>query len=111
MKLFRELYRRERGFTLVELLVVIIVLGILAGLAVPRLMSIRERAEDAAISSVAGTIKTGMEVYYVEKEKYPDDGTGWGDLFQRPDNDVDTLDLEAESEYNIASFGYSMATG
>ena len=49
-KLYRRLYSREEGFTLVELMIVIIILAILTAIAVPSYMVLRNRARVAAVS-------------------------------------------------------------
>jgi len=109
VNIIKNPYKEKNGFTLVEILVVIIVLGILAGLAVPRLMAVREKAEDAAIASVAGTIKTGLEIYFIEQEVYPPNAASWGELFMDGGtHHVDSIDLETMGEYNISSFSYQM---
>ena len=51
---------RERGFTLIELIVVTIILGILAMLAVPRYMNSVESAEIAAEDDVIASINDGL---------------------------------------------------
>ncbi|HYL70411.1 MAG TPA: type II secretion system protein [Candidatus Dormibacteraeota bacterium] len=49
---------RQHGFTLIELVVVIIVLGILAAFAVPRFMGIDTQARIASVNSLAGTLRS-----------------------------------------------------
>lgn len=71
MKRLREVFRSEAGFTLVELLVVIAVLGILAGIAVPRLTGVQDKAIYATGKSALGTINTTMGLYYAENNTYP----------------------------------------
>ena len=48
----------QRGFTLVELVVVIVILGILAAFAVPRFMGLDQQARIAAVNSLAGTLRS-----------------------------------------------------
>ena len=102
----KRIFRSETAFTLVELLVVIAVLGILAGIAVPRLTGVQNRAKDAAIASIAGGIKTAMGIYHVENEQYPATGADWEAL----NTALDTLDLGTMADHNIASISY-VSTG
>jgi MSHA pilin protein MshA len=49
----------QSGFTLVELVVVIVILGILAAFAVPRFMGLEDQARVAAVNSLAGSLRSG----------------------------------------------------
>ena len=59
----REKRNEESGFTLVELLVVMLILGILAAIAVPAFFSQRDKAQDADAKSGVRTAQTAIETY------------------------------------------------
>ena len=69
--LYRNLYRKEKGFTLVELMIVIIILAILTGIAIPSYMALRNRARVAAAQSEMKNIATAIEMYNADKDYYP----------------------------------------
>lgn len=99
-----------KGFTLIELLLIIAILGILAGIAIPRVSNMNKKAEDSAISNVASSIRTGMEAYHQDKKNYPDQtyiNNNWDNL----DEDLDVVELEDAIDYNINSFTYITTNG
>ncbi|PWJ68021.1 prepilin-type N-terminal cleavage/methylation domain-containing protein [Fibrobacter sp. UWB15] len=51
-------YKTKRGFTLIEILVVIVVLGVLSGIAVPKLIGYTEKTTRHTVTSVAPTMNT-----------------------------------------------------
>jgi type IV pilus assembly protein PilA len=59
----RERSRSESGFTLVELLVVMLILGLLAAIAIPSFFNQRDKARDADAKSLARTAQTAAETY------------------------------------------------
>ena len=54
---------RSRGFTLVEVVIVILLLGILASIAIPRFVDLRKDAVLATLKSIKGTLHSTTEIY------------------------------------------------
>lgn len=73
--MFCRRLRDEKGFTLVELLAVIIVLGILAGGATIGIRGVKERAADAVNEANIATIRTAARLYLLDAETGLDDDT------------------------------------
>ena len=79
--------RNNKGFTLIELIMVTIILGILAAVAIPRYMTTVDKAEAAAEDAVISSILAGLEVFATEQ--LMDNGRrSW------PDNPFDGLDTK-----------------
>ena len=58
--------RAEGGFTLIEILVVLLILGILAAIALPAFLSQREKAHDASVKEYVHSAEVAMETYATE---------------------------------------------
>ncbi|MBB5693063.1 type II secretion system major pseudopilin GspG [Muricoccus pecuniae] len=75
---------RERGFTLVELLVVLVILGLLAAVAAPQAMRYLGGAKhDAAKLQIQG-LMTAVDLYRLDVGRYPSREEGLGALMQAP---------------------------
>jgi len=63
--------RGQNGFTLVEMLVVITIIGILATLAIPNLTKARNKAKEAEVKANLHVIQTALERFYTDNGQYP----------------------------------------
>ncbi|MBN2057907.1 MAG: DUF3939 domain-containing protein [Candidatus Saganbacteria bacterium] len=61
----------RRGFTIMEMLVVIGIIGLLAVFLVPGLMGAKDKAKEAAVKSVMHTVQLAVEAYEMENQTYP----------------------------------------
>ena len=102
--------RNNKGFTLIELIMVTIILGILAAVAIPRYMVTVNMAEEAAEDAVISSIKAGLETYAIEqlmesgRRTWPD--SPWSALATKPSGyttDVTNADVDGEWTYNTTS--------
>jgi general secretion pathway protein G len=76
--------RGERGFTLIELMVVIVILGILAGLIIPRIMGRPDEARRAKARLQIESIETALKLYKLDNGNYPTTEQGLQALVEQP---------------------------
>ena len=68
--------KQQKGFTLVELMVVLAIIGVLLVIAVPLANSYRMRAEYANIASTLRYLMDGQEAYFLDKDSFYPAGSG-----------------------------------
>ncbi|MDD5594477.1 MAG: prepilin-type N-terminal cleavage/methylation domain-containing protein [Candidatus Margulisbacteria bacterium] len=66
-----EKFKMKNGFTLVEILVVIGIIGLLAVFLVPNLLGARDRAKETAVKGIMHTVQLAIEAYQMENSVYP----------------------------------------
>ncbi len=69
--------RRQSGFTLLEVMVVIVILGILASLVVPNLMGNKEKADQQKAVSDIVALENALDMYKLDNNRYPTTEQGW----------------------------------
>ena len=87
--------RMASAFTLVEILIVVIILGILAAIVIPQFTNASEDAKQSSMDSIVQTVQSQLELYKVQhNENYPGDNGGaldsatfWTQLTTRTDPD------------------------
>jgi general secretion pathway protein G len=78
---------RLRGFTLIEIMVVITILGILAALIVPRVVGRTDDARITAAKQDIGAIMQALKLYRLDNGRYPTTEQGLRALIERPSTD------------------------
>ena len=68
--------KNQKGFTLIELMIVVAIIGILAAVAIPKFAEMMERSRDGATKGNIGALKSAVSIYYGDHEgTYPTDLT------------------------------------
>ena len=86
--------KHQKGFTLIEIMVVVVIIGILAALVVPKVMG---RPDQAKVTVARGDLKaiaSALEMYRLDNRSYPDTQQGLEALVQRPASGADNWNLE-----------------
>jgi general secretion pathway protein G len=77
--------KHNQGFTLLEVMVVIVILGILASMVVPNLMGNKDKADMQKAVSDIGTLETILDSYKLDNYKYPTTEQGLEALIEETD--------------------------
>jgi general secretion pathway protein G len=75
---------RRRGFTLLELLVVILIIGLLTGIVGPRLMNQISRSEITTARAQIDALAKALQAYRIDTGRFPSSGQGLQALVQQP---------------------------
>ncbi|MGD0278797.1 MAG: type II secretion system major pseudopilin GspG [Smithella sp.] len=84
MKLLSRKKNRQAGFTLIELMVVIVILGILAGLIIPRIMGRPDEARVAKAKIQMEALESALKLYKLDNGSYPTTEQGLIALVEAP---------------------------
>jgi general secretion pathway protein G len=75
---------QQRGFTLVEMLLVLVILATLAAIVLPKVMGRGEQARQTAAQAQIASFKTVLDAFEVDTGSYPKGKNGLNDLIQQP---------------------------
>ncbi|MRW91006.1 type II secretion system protein GspG [Duganella sp. FT80W] len=84
MKKFTFRRRAQGGFTLIEIMVVVVIMGVLAALVVPKLLNRTGESKIAAAKVDIATIMQSLKLYKLDNQRYPTTEQGLNALIEKP---------------------------
>lgn len=63
--------RGQRGFTLIELIIVVTIIGILAGIALVQVRNVQRKAREAALKANLHDLRKALDNFYADKQRFP----------------------------------------
>lgn len=81
------LTNKQTGFTLIEVMIVIVILGILGALIVPNILGRGGQARVAAAKSDINSLSSALEIYYLDNRHYPTTEQGIESLTSKPNGE------------------------
>ena len=74
--------KKKKGFTLIELMIVVAIIGILAAVAIPKFADLVTKSKEASVKGLIGAVRSAISIYYSDTEGYFP-----GNLFEGLTND------------------------
>jgi type IV pilus assembly protein PilA len=89
----KKMLKNNKGFTLIELMIVVAIIGILAAIAIPNFMNYQCKAKQSEAKAALGSIKTQQVAYFAEYDEFATttDGIGF------------SIDSDARYTYSVAA--------
>lgn len=82
----RTLRRRTRGFTLIEIMVVVVIIALLSAFIIPKVMDQVERARVAKVKGDIQALETALTMFKLDTARYPTTDMGLVALVKKPDD-------------------------
>ncbi len=74
----------EKGFTLIEIMVVVVIIGILGGILLPKIMDRPDQAKIVRAKADVRTIESALNMYKLDNHRYPASDEGLAALVEKP---------------------------
>ncbi|MCK4689094.1 MAG: prepilin-type N-terminal cleavage/methylation domain-containing protein [Candidatus Marinimicrobia bacterium] len=104
----KKFFKNQKGFTLVELMIVIVIVGILAAVAVPIYTANIKKAKMSECDAALGTIRTALRVYYATHDPTPAYPI-WTGLVTADSSGLDIDEADLEGKY-FTSTNYTLVS-
>lgn len=87
MKYKQNYTTAQAGFTLLEVMVVIVIIGLMATIIIPNIMGSKDKADKQKASADISVLDNGLEMYRLDNDNYPTSDQGLKALVEKPDID------------------------
>jgi type IV pilus assembly protein PilA len=91
---------RKKGFTLIELMIVVAIIGILAAIAIPNFLTYQCKTKQSEAKTLLRNIRISQEIYFVRKNTYADDIDHIGFISTKGDSRY-TYAIDSANGYNF----------
>lgn len=100
--------RDRKGYTLVELMIVIVIIGMLASIILPHMVKGRYQAQYTSCQANLRNLASALEIYHTDKDRYPD-ASDWKDkLFKPSQGNPPYIQPEPLCPSNASQYGYEV---
>lgn len=107
--------RDQQGFTLMEMLIVVTIIGILSAIVIPRFITSSSQAKASAYEAERQLINSQLELYYFINDAYPDEMTNeaWGTSDSDGNGTIDYMEYfpEGVPEKSVYGTAWSITNG
>ncbi|WP_440867953.1 type II secretion system major pseudopilin GspG [Symbiopectobacterium purcellii] len=79
--------RGQKGFTLLEVMVVIVIIGLMAMLVIPNIMASKAKADQQKAKADISMLESSLEMYHLDNNRYPATEQGLQVLVKKPEDD------------------------